>query len=266
MTIPLHHMATHHLVTDDSQLVALNAMGVHTFSIKSVMSALAEAIMAAGERIDDDKAVDSFFKSYGYAEGCAMTLALAIGCGPASGQFAYTNDLRKLSIRAVMARAYTPKIKLKSSGNGFVSDSIAVDAESSLDPFVPSGYEFLPSQLSQGLTRLFARLVRPVWNKPIVVVTEGRSVKLQWSHGNKITATKVELLLDDETLKDVRTPLESLQHLAKDVFKRAIEQVPGIVQRQDAIMDIDDGLNTPGSSILTESLHYKNSFRTGNVG
>ena len=263
MATPLHHMATHHLQSKETQLVALNATGVHRFSLESILSSLANAIIAADERVSDDVTVTNFFKSYSYPEGCAMGLALAIGCGPAAGRVGYAQDLRRLAIIAVMARGHRPKIMLSTAGNGIVRDAVTLETERSPDPFLPPGYEFHPSSLSQGLTRLFARLVRPVWNKPTVVVTEGRMVKFQWSHGSKITPAKVEVLLDQKTLSDILTPLQSLHKLTKDVFKRAIEHVPGTVQRQDSAMDIDDGFNPQGSALMTQALHYRTSVRAG---
>lgn len=265
MTIPLSHMATQHLSAKDNDLVALNVQGIHFFGLESILSVLSKAIMSAGEQVADDVTVTSFFTSYGYAEGCAMTLALAIGCGPASGRVGYTEDLRKRAIKAAMARAHQPKLN-RATESSSARDSVTMDVEPTSDSCVPTGYEFVPSKLYEGLTQLFSRLVRPVWNKPVVVVTEGRTVRMQWSQCSKTTPAKVEILLDEKTLYDVLDPLQSLQFLAKEVFKRAIEQVPGIVQRQESMMDIDEGLNRAGSSVLTQALQFQSNVRADNSG
>ena len=265
MTIPLNHMVTHHLEPSDTQIVAVNANGVHTFTIESIISALAKAILSAGELVNDDETVTKFFNSYGYVEGCAMGLALAIGCGPASGMMGPSEKLRELAVRAVMARAYRPKLKRSGVLSGISADATPVATDSSTDPFIPPGYEFHPSSLSQGLMRLFSRLVRAVWNKPLVVVTEGRTVTSLWTHGNKVTPAKVEVLLDYETLSDIRAPLQSMLQIIRVHFKRAIEQVPGVVQRQESMMDIDDGL-PQHSSFLTQALNYRSNARASSMG
>jgi nuclear pore complex protein Nup155 len=263
-TISLNPLATQHLVGEAAQLVALNAQGIHFFSMDSTLSSLAETIMSAGENVGDDAAVTKFFSSYGYPEGCAMSLALGIGCGPASGMVGYAQDLRRRAKKAALTRAYVPR--LVRSVQTTSTDGVAVDAaDSTTDPFVPVGYEFRPSALCQGLVSLFSRLLRSIWNKPFVVVTEGRTVKLQWSQGTTITPAKVELLLDEKGLEGVRTPLQSLHTLIKDVFARAIVTVPGMEQRQGSRMDIDDGLGQ-SSAYLTQAMQYQSQLRAGNVG
>jgi nuclear pore complex protein Nup155 len=265
MAVPLHHLATHHLEPYGTQVVAINAKGVHTFTIESVLSAFAKAILSAGELVAEDTVVTKFFTSYGYDEGCAMGLALAIGCGPANGTMGQSQTLRNLSIRAVMARGLVPKLEKEVPGVGLSqmsSDRLSDFIDSSSDPLVPAGHLFYESKLYKGLRRLFGRLVRPIWNKPLVVVTEGRSVKSHWSHKSLTTPAKVEILLDDETLSDIRAPLHSLLQLTKEVFKRAIDQVPGVVQRQDSKMDIDNGLSQRIPS-LTQAQLYKSHALTG---
>lgn len=263
MTIPLQNMATQHLATKPTEIVALNAMGVHVFTVESILSKLAKALMSAGETVKEDRTIHEFFQRYGFVEGCAMSMALAIQTGPSDGRVRYTEDLRKLAEKAVMARGGSPTLKISASGIVFGSDIVVAD--SSADPFVPPGYVFHPSSLSQGLTRLFARLVRPIWAKPMVVVSEGPEIKLTRSPGNRSTPAKVEFLFDEEALQNLVAPLQSLQGLVKEFFKRAIDQPPGTVQRE-SMMDIDDGLNLPASSFLTQAMHYNSNARTGNAG
>jgi nuclear pore complex protein Nup155 len=255
--VPLNQFATHHLTSAKRQIVALNVQGLHYFEFNTILSSLADALIAAGDNTESDATVTSFFTGYGYKEGCSMCLALAIGAGPASGDAVYNHQLRRGALKAALTRALSPKLVVLSDyQNPTISSS-----ETTTDPFIPRGFTFCPSALSDGLTMLFSRLARPVWNKPYVVVTEGRDIKLAWSGGIKTAPAKVEILLDEETLEEIRGPLRSLLKLAKDNFAPAVRSVPGTMKRQDMSMDIDMVANQ--SQYLTQAMQHHSHRRAG---
>ena len=80
-----------------------------------------------------------------------------------------------------------------------------------------TSYTFQPSSLYEGLVKFISRLLRPFWYKPGVVVTEGRPIHSKSPYTNYYAAlpAKVELLLDDVTLDEIRRPLVLLQNLMK---------------------------------------------------
>jgi nuclear pore complex protein Nup155 len=259
--VPLNQFSTQHM-TEGQEMVALNAGGLHYFGFNTILSSLAEVLMSAGENVARDPATTRFFTSYGYKEGCAMCLALAIGCGPAAGNSGYSEQVRSRALSAALARAYIPRLvaHMESSGNG---NTPIHGATVSSDKLVPPGYDFKPSALSEGLNSLFSRLIRPVWNKPAVVVTEGRTIKLHWSTGTRLSPAKVEILLDEASLEEIRAPLQLLFVMMRDVFDRAVKVVPGVLQREDSgLMDIDD----QGGQFLTGALQYNSHLRNGGVG
>ena len=225
----------------DTPMVALNSGGMHFFTNKSILSNLADTLISAGVNVGSDESVSRFFASYGFSQGCSMCLSLAVGCGPAADSGQYSSDLRNRARRAALSRAHVPKlVKRQEQQNGTVT--VALASADNKDG-VPPGYEFHPSSLSQGLTVLVSRLLRPVWYKPAVVVTEGQSLR------GKSLPAKVELLLDDQTLEEIRRPLYSLQILMKEVFGRAINVVPGAQRQEMDRMEVEDE-NTFTSAML----------------
>jgi hypothetical protein len=81
--VPLNAMAIQHLLPS-RKMVALNAGGLHYFGLHSVLMSLSDALMSAGPGSGGDKYVANLFTSFGYKEGCAMCVLLAIGFGPAA--------------------------------------------------------------------------------------------------------------------------------------------------------------------------------------
>ena len=217
-------------------MVALNSGGMHYFASKSVLSILAETLMSASVNVGSDESVTRFFTSYGYAQGCSMCLSLAVGCGPAADSGRYSYELRNRARRAALSRAYVPKLVKKQERQ--VGTGTEMSSSDSSDG-IPSGYEFHPSSLSQGLTTLVSRLLRPVWCKPAVVVTEGQVLRGK-NGAEKSFPAKVELLLDDQTLEEIRKPLYSLQILMKEVFSPAINVVPGLQRQETDRMDVEE--------------------------
>jgi nuclear pore complex protein Nup155 len=261
--VPLNQFSIQHLMPG-KEIVALNAGGLHYFGFNTILSSLAEVLMSAGENVANDPTTTRFFTSYGYKEGCAMCLALAIGCGPAAGNAGYSEQLRSRAAAAALARAFIPKLVAHSEQNGTGNAPVHANPGSS-DPLVPPGYDFKPSAICEGLTSLFARLIRPVWNKPAVVVTEGRTVKLNWSAGTRMSPAKVEILLDEASLEDIRAPLQRMFVLMRETFDRAIKVVPGVSQSEDnGMMDIDD--EGGQSHYLTRHLQYNSHLRAGSAG
>jgi nuclear pore complex protein Nup155 len=248
--VPLNPLAVQHLMPTNNQMIALNAGGLHYFGVQSAMRSLAEALMAAGVNVKTDASVTKFFTSYGYKEGCAMCLMLAIGCGPSND-----DEVKDRATRAALQRAFVPKLI-------FLADD--APRTSPEDPLIPHGYEYKPSALCESVGVVLARLLRPVWHKPAVVVTEGRVVKRPGASKTRTTPVKVELLLDDTTLEEIRKPLYALQALMKDVFSPAIKTIPGAGSHPDDSMDLEN--ETGQEHFLTRALEYQMHSRAGSGG
>jgi len=269
--VPLNLFSTQHLSTNPKELVAINAGGLHYFRLETHLVDLAEAILLAGENVAQDRNITAFFDSYGYKEGCAMCLALGVGCGPAAGNSALSEELRRRAMDAALARAFVPKLTTaRSSSSNGTNNGSSVIGSVSTEPLVPSGYEFKPSELSEGLLTIFTRLVRPVWHKPAVVVTEGPSVRQQWSGGTRVAPAKVEVLLNEETAEEITRPLRNLQAIMKTKLARAIKSVPGMSQSaSDSRMDTDEPdsmMVDEQSSYLTRAMQYQSQSRSSQSG
>ena len=247
--VALNDLSVQHLLPDLRQLIAMNLGGMHYFSKKSILSRLAETLMSYGAT--NDERLAAFFQNYGYKQGCALCLALAIGCGPAEGTGSYHEELSNRAYNAALRHAHVPRL----SKNPTVVDGPVVQA-SNVDPFLPNGYTFICSSLSNGATSLLSRLLRPIWFKPAVVVTETQSIRRQGSRLTTKFPAKVELLLDDESLEKVRRPLASLQKLMKVLFPPAVKVVPGLKPIRDDRMEVEDNL---GGSLLTSGMLYHGS-------
>lgn len=256
--VPLNSLSLQHLHRR-KRLVAINPGGLHYFGYDSVLSNLVDALMSAGQTVASDPAITKFFTSYSYKEGCAMCLALAVGCGPADG-IAYGAQIRSRATSAMIPRSFAPRlVALADQMDSSISSSLAADS------LAPPGYEFQPSELCNGLHLLFSRLVRPIWFKPVVVVTEGRTIKSSWSSNTRTTPAKVEVLLTEKSLEEIKMPLRNLQNLMKDVFSRAVRSVPGSSKHSESsMMDIDEDLGD--DTFLTSALQYQNHLRSGSGG
>lgn len=211
---PLDPLALQHLERHESSFLALNSGGIHSYQSTSLLGKLSEAILSAGMNVRTDSKVTRFFENYGYDEGCAMCLMLAIQPGA-------SQDLKEWAVRAAMQRAYRPKLI------PYVHNS-QMNIQQSQSPqdgsWIPNGYNLELSALCKGLYLCLARLLRPIWYKPAVVVTEGRIVKR--GSTSTTTPTKVELLLDDNILQEVNQPLKELEGVIESIFKKATESIP----------------------------------------
>jgi len=256
-TVPLNYLATQYY-TKPKEMVALNPGGLHYFHFVPVLTSFTDALLAAGDSVMNDVTISNFFEAYGYKEACTMSLGLAIGGGPSNSS---RDQISQRAVRAAVTRALVPRLVLIADSNtGHLSSGIT----SATDSLVPQGYGFRGSALSEGVTALFARLVRPIWHKPAVVVTEGRCVKSRWSSKTRTTPAKVEILLEEATIEEIVRLLRSLMDIMKSVFSRAIKNVPGSVQRQGSMMDLDD--YNGDDNYLTRALQYSSQQRSGNGG
>ena len=209
---PLDPLAMQHLERHESTFLALNSGGIHSYRSTSLLGKLSEAILAAGMNVRTDSKVTKFFENYGYDEGCAMCLMLAVQPGA-------SYDLKEWAIRAAMERAYRPKLVPYAS-----TSQMNIQHSSKEESWIPNGYTFEKSALCEGLYLTVARLLRPIWYKPAVVVTEGKIVKR--GSTSMTTPTKVELLLDDDILQEISQPLKELEQVVTSVFKKATESIP----------------------------------------
>lgn len=258
--VSLNYLSTQYY-SQSKEIVALNSGGLHYFGFVPVLTSLADALVAAGDSVKSDSTITKFFEGYGYKEGCCMCLGLAIGCGP-SGSLG--EQVRQQASTAALARAYVPTL-IPISDADQTASHISSGITNSTDKLVPVGYEFRGSYISKGVTALVSRLLRPIWHKPAVVVTEGRSVKLRWSTKPRTTPAKVEILLSDSTLEEIRALLHNLSVEMKTVFSRAIKSVPGSVQQQQgSMMDLDD--YNEEDNHLSRALQYNSHLSGGNSG
>ena len=211
---PLDPLALQHLERHESTFLALNSGGIHSYQSTSLLGKLSEVILASGMNVRTDSRVTRFFENYGYEEGCAMCFMLAIQPGA-------SQDLKEWAIRAAMQRAYRPKLVPHINNSQM---NIQQSQPSKDGSWIPNGYNFELSALCKGLYLSMARLLRPIWYKPAVVVTEGKIVKR--GSTSTTTPTKVELLLDDDILQEVHQPLKALEEVIASVFKKATESIP----------------------------------------
>lgn len=255
----LNQLTKQHLLTGKKVVTAINVQGVHKFEFITILSSLADALADAGDNVADDARITSFFTGYGYKEGCAMCLALAIGCGPSQQMIGNSDAIRRRATTAALARAFKPRLAKEEQRVNSLPSSFT--SSNATDRCVPPGYVFCPSALSEGLFSLVSRLLRPIWHKPLVVVTEGRSIKMRWGTGTSLTSAKVELLLDGAALEEILAPLQALHFLLRTDFSRAIDAVPGTLGQQPFAMDIDGGPLQHQQQYFTQALQYHSQFR-----
>ena len=233
---------------EPSNLVALSPSGAHMFEQGTVLTRFID-ILASADGIGG-KLINDFFLDYGAGEACSLCLGVAIGIGPASA----LETVRTKAKNIAFERGSWPMLQPIQGTRGALSNFVFTNAN---DDLVPDGYEFRPSVLCQGLTTLVSRLIRPIWHKPIVVVTEGRIV--QDDRGKHPTPVKVELLLDDTAIGELLSPLISLEHTLRDMFVPAIKDVPGASGLSNR-MDTDDAENLRDNHYLTDSQQYNRSL------
>jgi Nup133 N terminal like len=209
--VPLEPLAIQHLESFETTFVALNVGGIHSYKYVSTLGKLREAILAAGSNADRDPKVGRFFEDYGFSEGCAMCFMLMVS--PLSN-----DQLKTWIVQTVLMHSYSPRLVSNTEDHSSISQPTLKD-----DPWIPNGFMLKGSALCEGLYMAVARLLRPIWFKPAVVVTEGRIVK----RGTRsiLTPAKVELLLDDETLNEIARPLLNMKATMEEL-KHAVVNVP----------------------------------------
>jgi len=238
LAAPLNPKATQHLLPPGSRtLLLLNAGGLHFFQQTSLLNNFASVLLRAKD-VAKDTLVQNFFTSYGHAEVCAMCFALATSSS--------SSDLLKHRAgQTALCHGHQPCMKL----NGPSS----IDGNQTI-----SSYTFQSSFLYEGMVKYFSRLLRPFWYKPAVVVTEGRPICGDSIYSNYYQSlpAKVELLLNDASLDEIRQPLVSLQNLMKRDFKPAVKSIPGASSKSSTdAMEIDEDGNSGG--LITSALQRK---------
>lgn len=241
--IPLSDISLGHLLPCTTTVVA-SLGGLHYFKSSTILESLSEILMAAGSHLETDAGVIAFYNNYGAKQFSTMCLTLGLGCGPAKGNSSMSEELKRRAKAAAFKLGGRPKVTKK---EGFENESNeAIVVENVDEPLIPNGYEFSQSFLSAGLTSILSRLLRPIWFKPAVVVTEGPRENLP---------AKVELLLDEVTLADLRSPIFGLKMLMKDKFQKAVQTVPGVRKSDSSQMEID------GTNVLTQSMQFRGTLR-----
>ena len=254
---PLPEIATQHLTSDISRkgVLALNSGGLHYFAETSPIEKLQILLLNSSvSSIGRDEDVKAFFKSYGYSEGCAMCLTISIhdGC---------SDTLGRKAIQAAMSHANRPLLV-----RSLQSTDAGVGGSATIQTFLPSnkvagfeGYTFTPSSLHDSLIKLASRLLRPIWCKPAVVVTEGRTIPPKRKGGRpKHVPAKVEPLLDDATLEEVRRPLAALQNLMREVFEPAVKNIPGALIGDTEMKELN---NSVGDDLISQAVQYQTQTR-----
>lgn len=266
---PLSELAKQHLLvgSECDGMLALNSGGIHYFGTQAPVQKLQLLLQNShASTIGRDESVKSFFKNYCFGEGCAMALSLAINPN-------ISDSTRSKAVQSALSFAHRPSLsQMIQTGSG-----VSTTAETNgSNPFLPQnlsakfeGYTFKSSFLLEGLTSLISRLMRPIWCKPAVVVTEGKIIPTRRKGGlSEQLPAKVELLLDQHTLDDLRKPLVALQIIMKDIFGPAVKNVPGAHAGDADMMDMTDsqGYSSGYASggLINQSLQYQNDSRFQN--
>lgn len=230
--VSLDFMAAQYPPTD-SQVIVVNADGFHVFTRTVPIKQFELAISHSD--------AESFFRKFRRRECCSMGLALAMGLNSTPR----TQDQAK---QLVLQQGKLPSLRPRSNELG--NRPATTSTTNADDSLVPVGYEFSPSPLCEGLVFLVSRLLRPVWHKVLVVVTEGPKVT-QTGMPNASQPAKVELLLDETAMEDLLYRLVRLRELLVRMFEYAVVNVPGMInQNLNSAMEVDD---SNGRSIFANS-------------
>ncbi len=258
---PLPEISLQHLVTKTRRqgLIALNSGGLHYFSQLSPLDMLQSILMESNSsNIGRDENVKSFVSNYGHVEFCALCLSIAIDDK--------ANDkLARTAVQAALTFTNRPSMVLSSSENGgnMVTD---IPLWTNLSGY--ENYSFKPSSLHDGLVALTSRLLRPIWCKPAVVVTEGKIIQSKRRDQRpRVIPAKVELLLDESTLDRIRRPLTRLQILMREMFQPAVNAIPGAKPHLgDNSMDMDelDGYFPGRSNLMTSAVQFQTQASSQN--
>lgn len=252
-TTPLPEMSLQHLTSKIRRqgLIALNSGGLHYFSHVSPLDKLQRFLMESNtSNIGRDENIKVFFSNYGQVECSALCLSIAIDDQA-------SDKLARIAIQAALRFANRPRMVPTTS------EMTPAISEISMWNSIPGfeGYIFRPSSLHDGLLALISRLLRPIWCKPAVVVTEGKITQpKRRGQRPRIIPAKVELLLDETTLDCIRRPLARLQFLLREVFQPAVNIVPGSkTHLNDTAMDTDESESffAERSNLMTSAVRYQ---------
>ena len=258
--VPISEVASQHVLSfrrNTPNILALNSSGLFHFNLKCPIEQMQYALANASiGNMGMDVNVRSLFSKYGYIESCAMCLSIGISD--------HSDEIARKAVRAAMAFANRP-VMVPASSHDVFGKVLAIPPRNDLD-----GYVFQPSSLHNGLVLLISRLLRPIWYKPALVVTESKILSSS-RRGNpvKILPAKVEFLLDEVTLNDIRRPLASLQTLMREVFAPAIKMVPGSKDHSHDLMDLDDrdmmNGSVGGDDYMTKAISYQSQMTAKNT-
>ena len=244
--VPLDPLALQHLdASSATTAFALNPGGVHSFRSVTLLEQLSGIIASAGSHVEHSKDLYSFFLKHGAKETCAMCLLVAV-------RYDTSEEMQKFAMRAALHFGDRPQL--------FLVDPTDTRAQISStlknDPWMPPDYSLKISNLCAAAFSVVSRLLRPIWFKPAVVVTEGRVVR-QVSK-TVTTPAKVELLLDESSLEEIRKPLLAFQsRIMCYLFKRAVATVP-LQRKADPTDDGDDRMDIDGTeNLFTASMQYQ---------
>mmetsp|Transcript_3141 Transcript_3141/g.5841 ORF Transcript_3141/g.5841 Transcript_3141/m.5841 type:complete len:1874 (+) Transcript_3141:94-5715(+) len=262
--VPLSEMSLQHLILDTNlkDVLALNSGGIYHFVESSPINKLYSLFSnSTASSIGSDERVKIFFKKYGHKESCAMCLSIAIN--PKTD-----NSIVRKVVQAALSYAHRPHFVRSSQASGDMP--MASHGTDNIQPFSQTmlgsgieGFSFIPSHLHDGLLSLTSRLLRPIWCKPAVLVTEGRIVRHKSSGISEQAPAKVELLLNQKTLDDLRRPLAALAKLMREVFEPAIKCIPGLPASDSLMLEAADR-KLPQGTWITQALQYQNQVRHQN--
>mmetsp|Transcript_14692 Transcript_14692/g.35843 ORF Transcript_14692/g.35843 Transcript_14692/m.35843 type:complete len:1892 (-) Transcript_14692:135-5810(-) len=243
---PLDPMALQHLdASSPTTVFALNPGGVHSFQSVTLLEQLSGIIASAGSHIEHSKDLYSFFLKHGAKETCAMCLLVAV-------RYDTSEEMQKFAMKAALHFGDRPQLlRVDPTDTRTQISSTLRD-----DPWMPPDYSLKISNLCAAAFSVVSRLLRPIWFKPAVVVTEGRVVKQ--ASKTVTTPAKVELLLDESSLEQIRKPLLAFQsRIMCYLFKRAVATVP-LKRKGDSTDDADDRMDIDGAeNLLIASMQYQ---------
>jgi len=244
--VPLSELAIQHLLINSKRkgIFALNSGGLHYFNQVQPIEKLQSLLLSSkASSMGRDESLKDFFKIYGYSEGCSMALSIAVCSGS-------SDILIERAIQAALSFALRPSMTRLNQSNMNISNASlsTVDTVPGFDGFV-----FKSSSLYDGLLSLVSRLLRPIWCKPAIVVTESKMISSRKRGARPtIVPAKVELLLDEASLEQIKRPLANLQHLMREKFAPAILSVPGT-----NIDDVDMTDISETTDVMTKSIQFQ---------
>jgi len=239
--------------------VALNSGGVHIFSESSPSDQLRDLLATTNiALLGKDEKVQSYFFNYGFLEACIMCLSIAIT--------ADSDEVKGKAIHAALNYAHRPTMARALSTSW-------TDGTSGMQPSSDLGnLTYQPSYLYQALIVFSSRLLRPIWYKPAIVVTEGREITSKNSKStSKVAPTKVEFLLDEITLQEIRQSLVNLQNIIEVIFSPVIAMVPESpmsLYTERSSMNIDPSTDDEGNRVklLTKAMQFRAKALTREAG